>query len=191
MHEQPFRKIIRKCVTCCRHRSELSYQAMGDLPASRVNPARAFSKCGVDFPGPFQVKPKKGRGVRTVKICVCVFVCLVLRHLEQVGDMTTDSFIAALKRFIARRGRPEEMYNDCGTNFIGANRQLKSYRSDQRVTRYLIEEEIKWNFNPPSAPHFGGLWEAAVKAIYIEPLPQLPIVHISYEKSNWFSSSNF
>ncbi|XP_035228121.1 uncharacterized protein LOC118200280 [Stegodyphus dumicola] len=47
------RKIIRKCVTCCRHRSELSYQAMGDLPASRVNPARAFSKCGVDFSGSF------------------------------------------------------------------------------------------------------------------------------------------
>ncbi|XP_035231796.1 uncharacterized protein LOC118203622 [Stegodyphus dumicola] len=91
------RKIIRKCVTCCRHRSELSYQAMGDLPASRVNPARAFSKCGVDFSSPFQVKPRKGRGVRTVKIYVCVFVCFSTKavHLEQVGDMMTDSFIAA------------------------------------------------------------------------------------------------
>ncbi|XP_035205975.1 uncharacterized protein LOC118181006 [Stegodyphus dumicola] len=160
-------KIIRKCVTCCRHRSELSYPAMGDLPASRVNPARAFSKCGVDFSSPFQVKPTKGRGVRTVKIDVCVFVCFSTKavHLEQVGDMTTYSFIAALKRFIARLGRPEEMYSDCGTNFIGANRQLKSYRSNQKVVRYLIEEEIKWNFNPSSAPHFGGLWEAAVKAM--------------------------
>ncbi|XP_035219261.1 uncharacterized protein LOC118192409 [Stegodyphus dumicola] len=79
--------------------------------------------------------------------------------------MKTDTFIAALKRFIARRGRPEEMYSDCGTNFIVANRQLKSYRSDQKVARYLVEEKIKWNFNPPSAPHFGRLWEAAVKTI--------------------------
>ncbi|XP_035221036.1 uncharacterized protein LOC118193972 [Stegodyphus dumicola] len=108
------RKIIRKCVTCCRHRSELSYQEMGDLSSSRVNPARVFSKCGADFSGPFQVKPKKGRRVRTVKIYVCVFVCYSTKavHLEQVGDMTTDSFVAALKRFIARRGRPEELYSD-------------------------------------------------------------------------------
>ncbi|XP_035215739.1 uncharacterized protein LOC118189268 [Stegodyphus dumicola] len=102
-----------------------------------------------------------------MKIYVCVFVCFSAKavHLEQVGDMTTDSFIAALKRFIARRGRPKEMYSDCGSNFIGANRQLKSYRSNQRVARYLTEEEIKWNFNPPSAPHFGGLWETVVKAM--------------------------
>ncbi|XP_035228527.1 uncharacterized protein LOC118200677 [Stegodyphus dumicola] len=79
--------------------------------------------------------------------------------------MTTNFFIAAPKRFIGRRGRPEEMYSDCGINFMGANRQLKSYCSNQKVARYLIKEEIKWNFNPPSAPHFGGLWEVAVKAM--------------------------
>ncbi|GFQ66072.1 uncharacterized protein TNCT_33471 [Trichonephila clavata] len=56
------RKVIRKCVACFRHKNVFSQQLMGDLPVSRVNPGRAFSKSGVDFAGPFQVKPRRGRG---------------------------------------------------------------------------------------------------------------------------------
>lgn len=160
------RKILRKCVICCRYKRELSRQVMGDLPAARVNPGRVFSKTGIDFAGPFDVKPRKGRGVRPVKTYVCVFVCFLTKavHLELVGDMTSQAFIAAFRRFISRRGKPEELYSDCGTNFVGASRELKSWAS-QEVVDYASNEGVNWKFNPPSAPHFGGLWEAAVKAM--------------------------
>lgn len=49
--------------------------------------------------------------------------------MELVGDLTADAFIGALNRFIARRGICSDMYSDCGTNFIGANRKLKEERS--------------------------------------------------------------
>ena len=51
-----------------------------------------------------------------------VFTCLTTRptHLVLAGDLSTDSFILALKRFIARRGQPKVMYSNNGLNFTGA-----------------------------------------------------------------------
>lgn len=160
------RKELRRCVICARLRAETSKQIMGDLPAARVNPGRAFLHCGTDFAGPFLVTPRRGRGVRPQKMYVCVFVCFSTKavHLEIVSDLSTLGCIAALKRFVARRGKPIEVYSDCGTNFVGAKNYLKS-SSLSAIGDFLASEGVKWNLNVPSAPHFGGLWEAAVKSM--------------------------
>lgn len=91
-------------------------------------------------------------------------------HLEIVSDLSTDGFIAALRRFCARRGLPENIYSDNGTNFTGANNQLKelyalfnSNKHKERISRHSTEHCISWHFIPPAAPHFGGLWESTVK----------------------------
>ncbi|XP_076660838.1 uncharacterized protein LOC143364295, partial [Halictus rubicundus] len=89
-------------------------------------------------------------------------------HLEVVGDLTTDAFLAALKRFIARRGICSNIYSDNGTNFVGANNELNELhrvlREDERVNRFVSDKKISWHFMPTLSPHFGGLWEAAVKS---------------------------
>ncbi|XP_025266669.1 uncharacterized protein LOC112638716 [Camponotus floridanus] len=74
-----------------------------------------------------------------------------------------------LRRFISRRGLCEEMYSDCGTNFVGADRQLREFfrassPDGRRIAQGITKEGVSWRFNPPAAPHFGGLWEAAVKS---------------------------
>jgi len=60
------------------------------------------------------------------------------------------------------------MYSDNGTNFVGANKVLHSYfqrvEGQRTIEESLSDLKIQWNFIPPSAPHFGGLWEAAVKS---------------------------
>ncbi|GFU53404.1 integrase catalytic domain-containing protein [Trichonephila clavipes] len=92
-------------------------------------------------------------------------------HLEIVRDLTTEAFLAALKRFVARRGRPIEIHSDNGRNFVGANNELRKILKAlfkvkmEEIMDFLSKEQIKWNFNPPSAPHFGGLWEAKVKSL--------------------------
>lgn len=91
-------------------------------------------------------------------------------HLEVVSDLSTDGFIAALRRFIARCGIPEHIYSDNGSNFVGANNKLKetyalfnSEKHKEIIDNFSNERRITWHFIPPFAPHFGGLWESSVK----------------------------
>ena len=68
---------------------------MGSLPAERISISRPFTTTGLDFAGPFDIKSFSGRGSRTSKGYVCVFVCFSTKaiHLEAVSDMTTESFV--------------------------------------------------------------------------------------------------
>ncbi|XP_046684430.1 uncharacterized protein LOC124370182 [Homalodisca vitripennis] len=86
--------------------------------------------------------------------------------------MTSEAFIAAFKRFISRRGIVTNMYSDNGTNFVGAERELRELQdlfTNEEHQRRIVEEStahlIKWHFIPPRSPHFGGLWEAAVRSV--------------------------
>ncbi|XP_035227976.1 uncharacterized protein LOC118200158 [Stegodyphus dumicola] len=128
---------------------------MADLPFARVNPGRPFLKCGTDISRPFLISPRRGRGVKPLKMYVCVFVCFATKavHLELASDLSAQACIAALKRFIGRRGKPAEIFSDCGTNFIGAKNYLKACTMEALGT-YLTNEGVKWTMNVPSAPHF-------------------------------------
>ncbi|XP_011251358.2 uncharacterized protein LOC105248313 [Camponotus floridanus] len=147
-------------------------QLMGDLTWERVVPARPFLHTGVDYAGPFQLCTTKGCGHRSYKAFVAVFVCLASRvvHLEVVSDYTAEAFLAALRRFVSRRGICRSLQSDCGTTFVGADSELRALFTtgtpgDHRVINRLASEKIEWRFNSPSAPHFGGIWEAAVKSL--------------------------
>ncbi|GFY34045.1 integrase catalytic domain-containing protein [Trichonephila clavipes] len=100
-------KCIRKCLKCNKFKtSTTTPQLMGNLPKSRVTLERPFFSCGIDYAGPVLIKCNKGRGTKSTKGYIALFVCLATKavHIEAVGDLTTDSFIAALRRFSARRG---------------------------------------------------------------------------------------
>ncbi|MGL4481231.1 MAG: hypothetical protein ACRCTW_01750 [Lactococcus garvieae] len=82
--------------------------------------------------------------------------------------MTTDSFLMALERFVSRRGTPKALYSDNGTNFIGAEIELKRLfdsLGDKQVQDAMLSRRIEWYFNPPSASHRGGVWERMIRTI--------------------------
>ncbi|XP_070510431.1 uncharacterized protein [Cardiocondyla obscurior] len=166
------RKIIRSCTRCFRFDAATMKYKMGNLPPARIKEAIPFENTGVDFYGPFFIKEKKFRNRNKIKAYVCVFICMVIKavHLEVVSDLSTDSFLAALRRFVARRGIPKHIYSDNGTNFVGANNELREIytllNSDKHknlVNNYANKHHITWHFIPPVAPHFDGLWESTVK----------------------------
>ena len=163
---------VLRCVVRARQRGIRAHQLMGQLPLPRVTPSRAFTHTGIDYAGPLTLKTWKGRGAKTHKGWICVFVCLTTSavHLEVVSDYSTEGFISTYKRFVSRRGIPHSLYSDCGTNFVGADTWLKVLftqisQKNQRISSLLAQDRTQWNFNPPSAPHMGGKWEAVVKSL--------------------------
>ncbi|XP_033229513.1 uncharacterized protein LOC117181054 [Belonocnema kinseyi] len=167
------RHIIRQCVKCFRTKPRESEYIMGNLPQNRVSFFRPFVNIGVDYCGPFFIKERRHRNVTIVKTYVAVFVCQATKavHLELASDLTTGAFPACLKRFFARRGRSQSISSDNATNFVGANKELRElYKTIQSIENNkgkkscFVKNGIFGHFIPPRAPHFGGLWEAAVKS---------------------------
>ncbi|XP_071874181.1 uncharacterized protein [Bombus fervidus] len=166
-------RTIKECVRCCRSNPPPVEYLMGDLPEARITESRPFTNVGTDYCGPFYVKERRHRNRSKVKVYVAIFICLATRavHIELVSDLTTDAFIAALRRLISRRGHCATILSDNGTNFVGANRELKdlqalfqSTKHKEEIQKFLTDRKIQWRFNPLNSPHFGGLWEAAVKS---------------------------
>jgi len=160
--------VMSRCTVCVRLNAQPVQPLMADLPAARVQQCRPFARVGVDFAGPLQMRDLGLRKARMYKIYIAVFVCFTVKavHLEVVSDLSTEAFLAAFDRFVARRGLPSDIYSDCGTNFVGANKQLHNLINspENQVGIANSRSIVEWHFNPPSAPHFGGLWEAAVRS---------------------------
>ncbi|CAH2088129.1 unnamed protein product [Euphydryas editha] len=158
---------VQKCVTCAKQRASTKAQIMGDLPAVRCTPARPFLHSGVDYAGPINIRTTKGRGHHSYKGYICLFVCMSTRalHLEVVSDMSTQAFLAAFRRFVARRGHCAKLFSDNGTTFVGASRELEQLTHCQAsIAKHLETNNTEWHFIPAHAPNFGGLWEAGVKS---------------------------
>ena len=109
-----------------------------------------------------------------VKTYASVLVSLSVKavHLEVVSDLTTEAFLACLRRFISRRGKPTLIWSDHRTNFVGAAQEikelivfLKKKRSQDAISEFCSTQNIQQKFIPEHTPHFGGLWEAAVKSM--------------------------
>lgn len=155
--------VISSCMKCFRaHPRVASPPVMGNLPAFRINQVKPFSSSAVDYAGPFDISLGRGKGLRTFKAYICVFVCTVTKavHFELVSELTSEAYLAALRRFIARRGRCSRLVSDQGRNFVGAHNMLRDL-----MAQASRAEQIDFVFNPPGSPHFSGLAEAGVKSV--------------------------
>lgn len=164
------RHVLSKCVRCIKYKTTKSHPFMADLPRSRVTVARPFERTGCDYAGPINIRVSKGRGCKSYKGYIALFVCMVTRsiHLEAVSSLTTEGFLAAFKRFVGRRGPCREIWSDNGSNFVGASKELRILFQQgetsimKEIAEALANEGTEWHFIPPRAPNFGGLWERGV-----------------------------
>ncbi|XP_071042214.1 uncharacterized protein [Parasteatoda tepidariorum] len=149
-------KVISKCVTCKRHQAKPVEVPFAPLPRERVTQTKVFQVSGVDYAGPLYLKSNE-------KAWIVLFTCAVYRavHFELVRSLTTDAFIQAFRRFIARRGRISVIYSDNGKNFVGANNYLKNLDWD-KIAVYSTAQKIIWKFIPPTAAWWGGWGERIV-----------------------------
>ncbi|XP_063386208.1 uncharacterized protein LOC134672238 [Cydia fagiglandana] len=159
--------VVARCQYCRVQRARPKPQKMGDLPPVRLTTTRrAFVNCGIDYFGPMEITI----GRRREKRWGVLFTCLATRaiHLELAASLSSDSAILALRRLIARRGQPTMILSDCGTNFVGANRELRTALRNlnaERLQGEALSKGIEWRFNPPAAPHMGGTWERLIRSV--------------------------
>lgn len=182
---------IHKCNICFKFRPRPIFPPMADLPSQRVNQVnKAFTHTGCDYAGPLQYTPVRGRGIKSRKAWLCIFTCLTTRatHIEVATDLSTVSFLAALKRFLSRRGPIQCLYTDNGTCFVGASSYLRDLNKFLNTEyRSLLQEElsinhIDWKFIPPASPHFGGCWESMVKVVKTHLFKVIGQQILSYEE---------
>lgn len=139
---------------------------MSDLPVDRLQIEPPFSYVGMDIFGPWEVCTRRTRGGRANdKRWAVLFtgLCTSAVHIEVVEEMSSSSFINALRRFFALRGPAKQVRSDCGTNFIGAHKEITASLPDKdKVQQYLQEHKCTWVFNPPHSSHMGGVWERMI-----------------------------
>jgi len=133
---------------------------MGQLPLTRETVACPFLNAGTDYVGPFEIKGGNTRNKTTTKCYIALSICTATKaigHLELVPNRTSEAFTAALKRFIARRGLTDHRYIDNGSNFVGANKELKVFFKYEEFFFKVacIAMQQRHNF---SGIHFGGLF---------------------------------
>lgn len=160
------KRVVSKCQFCKNRKAQPIAPKMAALPWYRVTPTpKPFTFVGIDLFGPIQVTITRHREKRYGVL----FTCMVTRavHVEVAHSLNTDSCIMAMRNFLCRRGPVRHLYSDNGTNFVGADNELKRALAELRdqLGGKMAEFNIDWHFNPPAAPHFGGAWERLVKSI--------------------------
>ncbi|KAL0849262.1 hypothetical protein ABMA28_013591 [Loxostege sticticalis] len=162
------RRVVNNCVRCRRVVGKTLYPKMGNLPAQRITPGYPFMSVGLDYAGPFYILNRKGRGSRLIKCYLCLFICLRFKciHLEAVSDLSKDAFLMTLRRFIARRGKPVEIFSDNGRNFVASYKEISQFikENENSLCDFANQEGIKFLRSPAYGPHFGGIFEAGIKS---------------------------
>ena len=160
------KNIVHHCIRCRRNRAKPEEQQMGLLPKERTNLSPPFTHVGIDTFGHFLVKERRTE----LKRYGVLFTCLYSRalHIEVVDDLSTDSFLQALRRIQAVRGPITTIFSDGGTNFTGARNQLEKdllSMQDSKIKIYLLANKIQFQINTPTASHQGGIWERQIRII--------------------------
>ena len=161
-----------RCIYCQRYFGKPAEQFEAPLPSRRTGNEllKPFADVGLDYAGPFTII--MGRGQRRKKIYILVMTCMTTRavHLEPTGGMETHHVINAVSRFTDIRGVPVSITSDNQTSFVKADADLVDWvrsldvEEIEKKTSDYRSRGIRWIFNPPSAPHFGGVYEIIVKA---------------------------
>ena len=127
------------------------------LPKGRSEAAISFQVIGTDYVGPIYYRT---RSKKEPKAYILLFLCSLSRavHLELTPNLTKNEFIKCFKRLVARRGRPKTVCSDAKT-FQAAAKWLKQVIRTEEFNEFITKENIRWNFNLPRAPWWGGHFE--------------------------------
>ncbi|XP_055601262.1 uncharacterized protein LOC129750077 [Uranotaenia lowii] len=162
-----YKQVRKSCQVCKNQNAKPLPPIMSELPVGRMSAfARPFSHMGIDYFGPMLVVNGRKQEKRWGVLATCLTTRAI--HLQIAHSLTTNSCMMAIRNIMSRRGVPICIYSDRGTNFIGADKELKSALKDINQDKLIAEftsPNTKWSFNPPASPHMGGAWERLIRSV--------------------------
>ena len=137
--------MISKSIDCRKLFGKFCQWKMSDLPEEWLIEEPPFSYCGIDMFGPFLGR----EGQKIHKHYGAMFLCFCCHAVptETTNNMTTDSFIQALRTLISRRGNIGIIQSNNGSNFVGATTELKRIFSEmdkRTINDFLMELGGEW-----------------------------------------------
>ncbi|KIH60745.1 integrase core domain protein [Ancylostoma duodenale] len=162
---QVIKSCLRKCVTCQQWNGKpYFYPESPSLPKIRVEQSRPFQHVGLDLAGPLRVITEEKE---EMKLWIALITCMVIRavHLEVINNLSATQVIDALRRFVARRGRPQSIISDNATNFKLGRDIVDTINNDDNqatINKFLVTENIQWKFITPLSPWKGGFYERLI-----------------------------
>ena len=180
---------LKSCIVCQKLRGKFQNQKTADLPPERLERSPPFTNTGVDVFGHYfiRVGNTTRKNSATKKVWVLLCTCLVSRavHLEILSSLDTPTLRLAFRRFFALRGSCRRLVSDHGTNFIGAKNEMLDNLDIDSLRSSVQDHGCVWDFIPPAASHFAGVWErkvGTVKKALSAAMFQLGTRSISYDE---------
>jgi hypothetical protein len=157
-------RAVQSYILCRRLSASMGSQVTAPIPPFRSAEKACFQHVGIDFFGPLQTREKGANSSH--KVQVALFVCGSTRaiHLELLHDLTTTSFLLALRRFFGRRGLPASTNTDNGATLHKARKSLGALFDSlsPELNQYFAHHRIKWVHNAPLSSWWGGNFERYV-----------------------------
>ncbi|XP_071505646.1 uncharacterized protein [Diadema antillarum] len=155
----------RNCVPCRRLRRPGEEQKMANLPEDRTETDTPLS---LTLAWIALAHSLSREGVQKSTVWLDFHVLLYQGfHIEMLDDMSTDSFINALRCFIAIRGAVRQI-SDQGTNFVGARNEFQAGLNEldnKKIKMYLADRQCDFLFSVPQSSHAGRVWERQIRTI--------------------------
>ena len=156
------KRVINECVECKRFQvTALANPPTGNLPKERTEGSVPFKSIGVDFAEPIKYFSKNKS---EMKAYILLYACSSTRavYLDLLPDQTMEHLLSSLKRFMARRGRPQEIFSDNGRTYVSASKQLKKVQQDEKMHGWLAKQKIRWQCNLNRAPQWDNQFERLI-----------------------------
>ena len=148
---------INKNCFICKKVEGLAYKypPAPNLPSTRVAFAPVFTHTGVDYSGPVFVKNiYDSQNVYKAWIFIFTYASSKAICLELVPSCDAGKCINASRRLFSSYGVPETILSDNSTQF-----------SSKETQSFISSYGLKWHFNPPLSPWWGGIFERMVKSV--------------------------
>lgn len=161
--------IRNKCVTCKKLNAKLQEQIMAQVPLHRLKPMPAFYYTYIDIFGPFKIRGMVNKR-RTGKAFGVIFTCGNSRAVfcDVSPDYSMIGFLQTMRRFTSIRGFPSDVWSDCGSQLVAADKELRDMIKGfdkEKLKEFGADKGLKWHFSPPDAQWHNGCAESLIKSV--------------------------